>query len=287
MFTEGEINWIRDVLIKNDSESKLTEDELNWIKQVLVGQYGKDYDAIIKLPPHYVRQKIETVKLKENKGIVRKDLDTLREKMKKFTPKELIELGNKHIRDSKGIENFSGIYIIHNSTKDIYYVGKSVAVFNRAYNHFVTNPAENVARYRDTVEFNLPEIYTDYLIGDKFSISLIPFGSTSLLFSSIDELERNGISAYNASVEFGGYNRTHGNVINKRLFRNEEHQKVAEFMLDKIKETESFKSLKNNEGRKRYTFNLLSEYGLPNSWGFISPFAKMIQEYQKANKANK
>ncbi|TDL92116.1 excinuclease ABC subunit C [Vibrio vulnificus] len=287
MFTKDELNWIRNVLITNDSDPKLTEDELNWIKQVLVGQYGLDYDAIIKLPPRYVRQKIERGKLRENKEIVRKDLDTLREKMKKYTPEELIEVGNKKIRDSRRIENFSGIYIIHNSAKDIYYVGKSEGVFNRAYQHFVTNPAKNEARYRDTVEFNLPEIYDDYRKGDKFSISLIPFESTTFSFSTIDELERNGISAYDASVEYGGYNRTHGNVINKAFFNNEEYQKVADLFFDKIKDSDPFMSIKENKKRKMYIMNLLKEVGLPTNWGFASNFVMMTQEYRKASKANK
>ena len=40
MLTEDELNWIRQVLSTDDSDSKLTEDELNWLKQVL----GDDYE---------------------------------------------------------------------------------------------------------------------------------------------------------------------------------------------------------------------------------------------------
>ncbi|MGW6611780.1 hypothetical protein ACWF7H_29330, partial [Peribacillus butanolivorans] len=279
--TEDELNWIRDVLSTDDSDSKLTEDELNWVKQVLVDQYDYDYDydAIIKLPPHYVRLKKEKFELMANKEIVRKDLDTLRKKTKKFTPKELIELRNKNVRESRGIENFAGIYIIHNRVKDIYYVGKSEGVFDRAYKHFVTNPAENMARYKGTVEFNLPEIYDDYRLGDKFNISLIPLGNTS--FSTLDVLERNAISAYNASVEYGGYNRTHGNVMNKVFFKSDDHEKAANLILSKIKGTEIFSTLINNDLRKKYTWTLALELVLPRNTNFLLNFVKMIKEYQK------
>jgi hypothetical protein len=280
--TEEERNWIRQVFSGDDSDSKLTEDERNWVKQVLVDQYDYDYDAIIKLSPHYVRLKKEKFELMANKEIVRKDLDTLRKKTKNFTPKELIELKNKNVRESQGIENSAGIYIIHNRVKDIYYVGKSEGLFDRAYKHFVTNPAENMARYKDTVSFNLPEIYDDNRIGDKFNISLIPLGDTS--FSTIDELERNAISAYNASVEYGGYNRTHGNVINKPIFKNDDHEKAANLILNKIAGTEIFSTLTNNDLRKKYTWTLALELVLPHNTNFLLNFVKIIKEYQKANK---
>ena len=154
--TEDELNWIRQVFSGDDSDSKHTEGELNWLKQVLGDDY--DYDPL-KLPPHYVRLKKNQFERNANKESVRKELDAIRKKMKKFTPQELIKHGNKKERESRGIGNFTGIYIIHNRVKDIYYIGQSKGVFVRAYEHFVTNPAENRARYSLTVEFNLPEIY--------------------------------------------------------------------------------------------------------------------------------
>ncbi|MCY8940261.1 GIY-YIG nuclease family protein, partial [Peribacillus frigoritolerans] len=183
------------------------------------------------------------------------------------------------------IRNFAGIYIIHNRLKDIYYVGQSKGVFGRAYQHFVTNPAENKARYEGTVEFNLPEIYDDYRSGNKFNISLIPLKNTS--FSTLDELERNAISAYNASVEYGGYNRTHGNVINKVIYKNDDHEKAANLILNKIKGTEIFSTLTNDDKRRRYIWTLALELVLPSNTDFSHNFVKMIRDYQKANKKRK
>jgi hypothetical protein len=167
-------------------------------------------------------------------------------------------------------------------TYHIYYVGQSEGVFGRAYEHFVTNPAENRARYSLTVKFNLPEIYDDYRLGDKFNISLIPLENTS--FSTLDELERNAISTYNASVEYGGYNRTHGNVMNKVFFKNDDHEKAANLILNKIKGTEIFSTLTNNDLRKKYTWTLALELVLPRNTNFLLNFVKMIKGYHKANK---
>ncbi len=279
--TEDERNWIREILSAEESDSKLTEDELKWLKQISEN-YNFDYDALIKLSPDYVRFKKARFERSANKEIVRKNLDILRKNTKKFTPEELIKLRNKNVRESQGIENFAGIYIIHNRKKDIYYVGKSEGVFGRTYKHFVTNPAKNEKRYKDTVKFNLPEIYDDYRLGDKFSISLIPLENTS--FSTLDDLETYAISAYNASVEYGGYNRTHGNIITKVCFKNDGHEKAADLILNKIKETEIFSTLKNDDDRKKYTWTLALELALPRNLNFRLNFSKRIKEYQKANK---
>lgn len=82
---------------------------------------------------------------------MRKELDALRKKNEKFTPQELLKL--KKERENQGIENFAGIYIIHNRVKDIYYVGQAKRVFDRAYKHFVTNSASKRERYALTVTF--------------------------------------------------------------------------------------------------------------------------------------
>lgn len=279
--TEDERNWIRQILSAMDSDFKLTEDELNWLKQISE-ENDFDYDALVKLSPDYIRLKKGQFEIRTSKEIVRKNLDNLRNNLKNFTPEELIELRDKNVRENRGIENFDGIYIIHNRIKDNYYVGKSEGVFGRTYKHFVINPAKNMKRYKSTAEFNLPEIYDDYYSGDIFNISLIPLEDTS--FSTIDNLEAYAISAYNASVEYGGYNRTQGNVISNVYFKSEEHEKAADLILDKIKGTEMFSSLSNYDKRLDYTRTLLSELVLPLNLDFTRGFVEMIKEYRKANK---
>ncbi|WJE55642.1 hypothetical protein QRE66_27960 (plasmid) [Bacillus cereus] len=93
----------------------LTEDELNWIRQVL-----NDYEPGISAS-YFYKKNIE-IERNKNKGIVRKELDSLRRKMIKYTPQELLELKSKKVRESRDINNFSGIYIIHNCVRDLYYI---------------------------------------------------------------------------------------------------------------------------------------------------------------------
>lgn len=258
----------------------LTEDELNWVRSVLL-----DYDPL-EISPSYIHKKKTELEWFKNKGKVRKELDKLR-KMIKVTPQELIELKDKSVRGILGIKNFAGIYIIHNSVKDIYYVGQSESVFDRAYMHFVTNPEEIKGRYELTVKFNLPEIYIDYSSGDEFNISLIPLENTS--FSSLNELEGYAIVAYNSLVP-DGYNRVMGNILDKPIFKNEDYEKAAKLLFDRIKETkgeEFLLTLTTQRKRIFYTYNLLLELELPDNLNFRKGLSTMIKEYNKANKSKK
>lgn len=89
--------------------------------------------------------------------------------------------------------NFTGIYILHNYNKGMYYVGQSVRVFNRVSNHF-------------TGKGN-PDVYFDYRLGDHFTIKMIPLNGSG--FNSLDSLERHFIEYYHAFDR--GYNKTRGN----------------------------------------------------------------------------
>lgn len=84
-------------------------------------------------------------------------------------------------------------------------------------------------------------IYIDYHSGDGFDISLIPIENTT--YSSLDELEAYATGAYHASAEYGGYNRTNGNIILKVNFKNDELEKVASLILNRIKGTITFQPL--------------------------------------------
>ena len=165
----------------------LTEDERNWVRQVLSSD---DYDTFEISPSYFYKKKTESER-NRNKGIVRKELDELRKKMMNVTPQELLDFRNETARESQ--DNFSGIYIIQNCVKDIYYVGQAERVFDRAYMHFVINKGNT-------------EIYKDYSLGDKFNICLIPLGNTS--FSSLNDLEDNAIRAYDSLITNGNNRNT-------------------------------------------------------------------------------
>lgn len=111
-----------------------------------------------------------------------------------ISPQHFFELRDKVRKKTGGDKKFSGVYILHNKTKDIYYVGQGIQVPNRVNAHF-TGKGNG-------------DVYADYKYGDKFTIRLIPLYKSG--FKSLDELEAAAINAYGAFIN--GYNKTKGNV---------------------------------------------------------------------------
>ena len=89
--------------------------------------------------------------------------------------------------------NYSGVYILHNKTKNLYYLGQGKQVLNRVNAHFTGHGNGYV--------------YADYKCGDRFTIRTIRLESSG--FSYLNDLERYCIRKYNAYSR--GYNRTRGN----------------------------------------------------------------------------
>ena len=89
--------------------------------------------------------------------------------------------------------DFTGIYVIHNKSKDMYYVGQSVRVVGRVRQHLTGH--------------GNGDVYADYKYGDKFEINLVSLRESG--YDSLDALERDTIEAYGAYTK--GYNRTRGN----------------------------------------------------------------------------
>ncbi|CDQ20344.1 GIY-YIG nuclease family protein [Halobacillus karajensis] len=245
-------------LDKTSNAYVLTEDELNWIRHKL-----RDYDntSQVEISPSYFYKKEIEYERDKNREVVRKELDGLRDKHVKFAPEELLKLKNENNRENKGIENFAGVYILHNCKNDKYYVGQSEKVSDRSYMHFIKGKGN-------------AEVYEDYLLGDKFSISLISLKETS--FSRLNDLEGAAIRAYNALYPYG-YNKVAGNILDKPIFKNNDYKMIAEFILDKVKETEWFSKLTNNKKRFSYTYRFLSEHKLPLDSHFLHTFPKSIK----------
>ena len=236
----------------------LTENELSWIRDVL-----GEPEPLEELSPSYIYRKALEIERTQNKALVRKELDDLRKKIPKYTPNDFRELRNKGTN-----EYLVGIYLIYNYDRDLYYVGQSKDMVKRVYQHFMLNMGS-------------PELHEDYCSGEKFSISLIPLAKTS--FSSLDDLEDYAIRAYNSLLP-NGYNKTPGNIMVKPDFRNDDHRKITDLILNDIKETEDFFSLSNDKKRLKYIRSLFSELNLPHNWSFTLSLMKAIKEYQKENK---
>lgn len=86
-----------------------------------------------------------------------------------------------------------GVYIIHNESKDMYYVGQAKRLFFRINQHFTGH--------------GNGDLYADYKYGDDFAIKIIPLADSG--YQDLDLLEKDLIKKYDAYNS--GYNRTSGN----------------------------------------------------------------------------
>jgi len=98
------------------------------------------------------------------------------------------------LREKKrNTDNFTGVYILHNETKNMYYVGQATKIFDRVNNHFTGKGNGNV--------------YADYKYKNIFTIKLLPLAKSE--FTSLDKMEKYYINKFNANTK--GYNKTAGN----------------------------------------------------------------------------
>ncbi len=113
-----------------------------------------------------------------------------------ITPKEFLKYRKDILsRNRNTIQraNFEGVYIIHNVSKDLFYVGQAQRILDRLNQHFTGH--------------GNGDVYADYKYGDKFTIRTIALRKSG--FKTLNELERNAIETYDACKK--GYNKTKGN----------------------------------------------------------------------------
>ncbi|MDZ5782396.1 GIY-YIG nuclease family protein [Marinococcus luteus] len=251
-------------------------------RELLRNLLSKKNEGSMEISASYIYRRNAEAERNANKKSTREKLNALRNQTRKFTPEELLEFKTSINKENTSLKNRAGIYIIHNGTKDMYYVGQAKRMFNRARQHFSYNPTDKSARKNTNELLNLPEIYIDYYSKNQFCISFIPLEDTP--FSSLNELEDNAIRAYNSKVPTG-YNRISGNLMDKSIFQNDNQQQAAELLLENIKKTEVFWDLTNDKKRKKYTYLLFMELVLPFDAGFFVNFIKLMRTYRKENHA--
>ena len=227
--------------------------------------------AVDEVSASYIYRQQTIAERDKKRKAVRRELDDIRIRLEIYKPEEILNLANKKERDSMGIDNFSGIYIIHNYTRDFYYVGQAVKVFTRIHNHF------------KRVNGN-PEIYRDYLSGHEIFISPISLAETT--YSSLNEFEDYAIRAYECLDPFG-YNKNPGNVLDQVTYSNEDYYKVAELILKKLLKNGLLWELTNDKKRLKFIYSLFLEFNLPNNLEFIYGFKTAAKAYQKVHKKRK
>lgn len=134
----------------------------------------------------------------EREQSIRAKVEELQNSTIEMSPKEFLRMrkaspGGRGHRSYASKYDFSGVYVLHNITKDLYYVGQGKNIMNRVNTHFTGR--------------GNGDVYADYKYGDVFTIKMIALDRSG--FSTLNELERYTISYYDAYHK--GYNKTRGN----------------------------------------------------------------------------
>ena len=124
-------------------------------------------------------------------------MDSISNATTPITPKEFFALRKRHDRHSlktyRRRFGSEGVYILHNTDKDMYYVGQGKTFTNRVNSHFTGS--------------GNGDVYADYKYNDEFTIRLIYLSRTD--YKNLNDLERDMITHYNSFHK--GYNKTRGN----------------------------------------------------------------------------
>ena len=132
----------------------------------------------------------------KKKAQIREQIEGLANNSLEMSPQEFMEMRNKKIGGRRSYaltQNFAGVYILYNKTKNLYYVGQGQQVLNRVNAHFTGR--------------GNGDVYADYKYGDEFTIKIIGLENSG--YATLNELERNTIMTYNSVAQ--GYNKTRGN----------------------------------------------------------------------------
>lgn len=138
---------------------------------------------------------VKTSSFRKKRRLKRK-VKKLAKSKKEMTPEEFFRFRTKK-GEGRGYlsnrYNFSGVYILYNYTKDLYYVGQAKKIFDRVNAHFTGN--------------GNGDVYADYKYGDNFGIRMISLKESK--YKTLNDLERSAIMAYSSCSK--GYNKTRGN----------------------------------------------------------------------------
>lgn len=130
----------------------------------------------------------------EEKRNYYKEMDYLNNFSREMSPEEFVKIAKESFKKDSNLYDFTGIYILENKTHDKFYVGQSISLFKRVYNHFTGKGNK--------------DIFEDYSNGDVWTIKLISLSGSG--FKSINALEKHFIEYHHAT--YNGYNKTIGNA---------------------------------------------------------------------------
>lgn len=167
-------------------------------------------ERIIELKNRLEKLKEEQNKFSQEKKIDKEILDTylitkseIRDTLENLEISKISDIGTEGFfpiiefleeQKTKFLSDFTGIYIIHNITKNKYYVGQGINVNRRMIEHFSKSKSKN-------------GIYADFINGDSFEYKQIKLSKSG--YDSLQKLEKDYIEKYRGIEE--GYNSIPGN----------------------------------------------------------------------------
>ena len=165
-------------------------------KKIEVNQ--KDLEALAAYVKAQKEQAEEEIKLKDlKKAEQRQKLETFKQTKDLLKDKLKSQIDRKEWKPLESVlrsadTGGTGIYILHNKTKNKYYVGQAKQLFKRVRDHF-------------TVE----DITLDFLRGDEMRVKFLTANELDADYR-LDHIEKTGIEIFDSDKN--GYNRTTGNI---------------------------------------------------------------------------
>lgn len=233
-----------------------SENELIRVNDILNNE-----NSSAKITTYAYKKKTE-VERERNKYQTLVELESIRNKQKEHSLEEILNLKIKEL------EKFHGLYFIHNKILNKFYIGKSKNVFNRVRDHFRKGKGN-------------PGVYEDYDCGFDFAISFIRLEDSP--FDDLYELEDNAIRAYN-SIEPNGYNKVIGKIIDEDMFSLDEHKKISQLFIEKMKGDEEFYTYKKDNQLYFYVSNFCRNNDIVDNHYFKKTLMREIRTYRKLNK---
>lgn len=148
----------------------------------------------------YVKQNYPEIKVKDLETVIdsyiRYEEVESEIKLDGFVSSEdFITINEFNVLKSKQTGDIVGVYIIYNSTQNMYYVGQATRLFFRVNQHFTGH--------------GNGDIYADYKYGDAFFVKIVKLSESG--YDDLNLLEKDLIKEYNAYTY--GYNKTKGNSV--------------------------------------------------------------------------
>ena len=191
------INAIRTNNEKKRKEKEFKKNEEERLAYLQSDEYKQEQERLAQERKHeeeLAKRRAAYAEQQRQKAIAAKRAKALAESkwLSGFTTmsvKEFFTLREK----KRNTDNFTGVYILHNETKNMYYVGQATKIFDRVNNHFTGR--------------GNGDVYADYKYKNIFTIKLLPLAKSE--FTSLDKMEKYYINKFNANTK--GYNKTAGN----------------------------------------------------------------------------